>query len=246
MYTYKALKDTNHIEYQDDWNKLLLHNVYMHGRSNIADEINYFDEERRNQCRPTLWYDKQEPFEFEFIVSAPIGLHKIFDNLRILANNVEPDAIEIEITGDVYHFDKEGAYWNNYNNPDEKEFSGNNVLFKDVNILKGLQHPEKYSRGYKTTITWDPIRDEYFVNNHIDCLNMNIVGRRLGNILYNEDSWYFQVPPIYYCDKKEGNVNNTLRTTRVRDKYARIRIKYRGDKLTVITAIQTLMTQSYV
>jgi len=53
-----------------------------------------------------MWYEKQEPFEFEFVVNEPLGLHKIFNNLVIISNNVAPSEIEYEIAGDVYDFKK--------------------------------------------------------------------------------------------------------------------------------------------
>ena len=38
---------------------------------------------------------------------------------------------------------------------------------------------------------------------------------------------------------------SSLNSTRLRDKWCKIRIKYKGDKLVVISAIQTFMTLSY-
>lgn len=227
---YENLKDLDMREYEDDWNNALLYSIFVHGRSNIIDEIDYFDEDETNQILPTKWYNKQEPFEFEFIVNEPKGIHKIFDNLVIISNNVEPKSIEIEIIGDVYEFNKRAIYRN--------KSESQNVRFPEIYLND--EH-----KGYKTEVTWDPIRNEYYLNVHADCLNIKEYGRRLGNIYYNEDTWYFQVQPIYYEQKSSDNVKPSLRTTKVRDKYAKIRVKYKGDKLVIITALQTLMTQSY-
>jgi hypothetical protein len=71
-------------------------------------------------------------------------------------------------------------------------------------------------------------------------INIKDYGRRLGNIYYNEDKWYVTLKPIYF---KEGN---SLRSTKIRDKYARIRVKYSGEKLAIIVALQTMFTISYV
>jgi hypothetical protein len=67
---------------------------------------------------------------------------------------------------------------------------------------------------------------------------MNVVdyGRILGNISYIEGKWHVVLQPIHYKNK----------TCRLRDKWAKIRIKYSGEKLAIITAIQTLMNISYV
>ena len=231
---YEALKEFDMLKYQDDWNKALLYNIFVHGRSNIIDEINYFDSDETNQILPTKWYNKQEPFEFEFIVNEPKGIHKIFDNLVIISNNVEPNSIEIEITGDVYEFSKRAIYRNKTFNKNEST----NANFPEIYL-------DKESKGYKTEVTWDPIRNEYYLNVHADCLNIKEYGRRLGNIYYSEDSWYFQVQPIYYEQTSSNDFESPLKATKVRDKYARIRVKYKGDKLVIITALQTLMTQSY-
>lgn len=234
---YESLEDFGMKELEEDWNNALLYSIFVHGRSNIIDEIDYFDEDETNQILPTRWYNKQEPFEFEFIVNEPKGIHKIFDNLVIISNNVEPNSIEIEITGDVYEFSKRAIY-RNKTFEDKVEKESENVNFPSVYL-------KDKSKGYKTEVTWDPIRNEYYLNVHEDCLNIKEYGRRLGNIYYNEDAWYFQVQPIYYELKDSKNSESSLRTTRVRDKWAKVRVKYKGDKLVIITALQTLMTQSY-
>lgn len=48
-----------------------------------------------------------------------------------------------------------------------------------------------------------------------------------------------QIDPIKY---KDGSRN---KETRIRDKYVRIRVKYSGKDLAVITALKTIYTQSY-
>jgi hypothetical protein len=37
-----------------------------------------------------------------------------------------------------------------------------------------------------------------------------------------------------------------MRSARIRDKYAKIRVKYSGEKLAIIVALQTMFTLSYV
>jgi hypothetical protein len=77
---------------------------------------------------------------------------------------------------------------------------------------------------------------------HQDCLNIKDFGRRLGNISYIEGKWYIVFQPIYYTQETNKKV---LKTARLRDKWAKIRIKYSGKNLAIITAIQTLMNISY-
>ena len=52
---YEVLKEFDMLKYQDDWNKALLYNIFVHGRSNIIDEINYFDSDETNQILPYYW-----------------------------------------------------------------------------------------------------------------------------------------------------------------------------------------------
>lgn len=220
-------------QFQNGWNNALYSSIFVHGRANIIDEINYMDDDPENQILPTKWYNKQEPFEFEFIVNSPKGIHKIFDNLVIISNNVEPESLEIEIIGDVYDFDKQGIY--NYK-------KGKKDSIKPAVIPEKVTISENDGKYYETEVIYDTVKNEYSLRMHQDCLNMKErkYGRRLGNIYYNNDVWYTVIQPIYYKDHEK------CRSTRVRDKYAKIRVKYKGDKLVTITALQTLMTQSYV
>lgn len=217
-----------------EYDKLLKNGFYVHGRAGIFNEMDFTDSQALNKILPTKWYDKQEPFEFEFVVNQPSGLHKMFNDLIILSNNVEPESLEIEVTGDVYHFKKENIFGNTkidgYTGPDP-----------DVKFPKIILD-EAGTKTYQTEVVWDNVLNEYSLRSHQDCLNIRQYGRRLGNIQYVEDSWRTVISPIYYTDilNKDG-----LHTTRIRDKYAKIRIKYKGDKLAVIMAIQTLVNISY-
>ena len=205
----------------DKYSEYLNSNIYVHGRSITADEINYFDNNLENQCLPTKWYDSQHPFEFEVVINEPKGQHKIFDNLVIISNNVEPKSLEVEIIGDVYNFDKKEIYKN----------------YSDVFPVISVNDKKAY-----TKIKWDSVENNYSLLTHQDTVNIKDYGRRLGNIYYNEDKWYFTFKPIYYRDL----VNESLKSTRIRDKYAKIRVKYSGEKLAVIVALQSLFTLSYV
>lgn len=224
---YNNLKEDDRVLYD-----LYIRNgLFIHGRSGVYDEINYFDCDLDNQIKPTFWYNKQEPFEFEFVVNQPTGIHKIFNNLVMISNNVEPDSLEIEIVGDVYGFDKEAVYKN-------ENCEEHNHSLPKTEFVKMIPAKDKY---YKTNVTWDPILNQYLLKTHQDVLNINDYGRRIGNIQYKEDVWYVTLQPIYH--KLSGS--SRLQSTRIRDKFARIRIKYKGDKLVIIHAIQTLANVSY-
>ena len=202
----------------NSYNDLLGNGFYVHGRAGIFNEINYFDDDPDNQIKPTKWYNKQEPFEFEFVVNEPIGLHKIFDNLVIISNKVEPKSIEFEVIGDAYNFKKAGLF--------------------------------KSKKGFKnTTVDYDPILNQYTLVTEQECKNIEKkeFGRRLGNIQYKEDSWYLTIEPIKFDPKFEADSedrNVKWSSTRIRDKFAKIRVKYSGEDLVIITAIKNLYSLS--
>ena len=220
--------------------------LYLHGRSGIFDEINYMDDNYNNQIKPTKWYDKQEPFEFEFIVREDVGLHKIFDNLILVSNNVQPEEIQFTLIGDSYLFNKARLYH------DAQE--GQLNIYKNQNdgfnkeLLRGtIANPytpleTKYLKN--TKIQYDPILDQYELVMNQETKNMETFGRRLGNIHYKEDAWYVVFDPIVFDENiNSQSVEQTSpkwKTVPLRDKWLKIRIKYKGDQLAIITALNTI------
>lgn len=193
---------------QNEYNKLIRNWFYVHGKAGIFDEINYTDDDKTNQILPTMWYEKQEPFEFEFVVNEPLGLHKIFNNLVIISNNVAPEEIEYEIVGDVYDFKKLIR-------------AGEEVEFKN------------------TRVEYDYRLNQYLLVTNQKCKNITEYGRLKGNIQYKEDSWNLVIDPI--IKKKNGKSESA----RLRDKWVKIKIKYKGDNLVLVSAINTIITLSY-
>ena len=220
-----------------DWVPLISENIedkfYSIGGIQSIDETNTkiwkhdFD-----TSSVTKWYGKQHIFEYEFVVSDPIGVQKIFDNLQIISNNVEPKELEITVVGDDYEFKRDLA---NVVEPrteklEVSESNPNNI--KTTSDIHGQKSNPKLSTEYKydkrlnqsTIVKWQPIKDIYKF------------GRRIGNTQYKEDSWYTQIEPIYL-----NKVGQREREARIRDKWAKIRIRYSGENLAVITAIKTLI-----
>lgn len=230
---------------------------YTHGRAGNYSELNWSDESLDNQILPTKWYGKQEPFEFEFIVNANAGMQKIFDNIAIISNNAEPDSIECTIIGDSYNFNKEGIY-------NQSTFPDNSIdkEFKNGNYSQNF-HIEFRGSGdnlvFKTKISRDNTLNQYSLTTCSklrDITNSNY-GRRLGNMHYLEDKWNIALDPIYFKNKVKQEIKNEdgterfeykesgINTAKLRDKWMKIRIKYKGDKLAVISAIQSLYTVSF-
>lgn len=258
---YDALSDNQKKEYDE----ILLNGFYVHGRAGIFDEIDYFNEDRSkdDQIMPTVWYDKQEPFEFEFVVNDPAGIHKIFNNLVIISNNVAPSEIEYEIVGDVYGFNKAGIFWKqewseDYNKPGEfKIVPGDEGTTPNREIWVESQ-PQMTSEEFKnTTVEWDPILNQYLLKVNQKCYDIKEYGRMRGNITYKEDAWYLTIDPILFRkadaeDTEYGVTGNTdidtqrqdYKSTRIRDKWCKIRIKYTGKDLVLVSAIKTMIMTS--
>ena len=241
-------------ESQEAYEKLLRNGFYVHGRAGIFNEINYFDENPDNEILPTKWYNKQEPFEFEFVVNTPAGVHKIFDNLVMISNNVEPETLEFEIIGDVYDFNKAGLYKSEHANSDEfwdinGSFDSVGYAKKKLDLEKATAKDGKYSQIFdkqQVEIEKDHVLNQYILKVKQPIKNIKTYGRRLGNIEYKEDRWFTTITPIYYKDRIVGTDSSTgLKSTRIRDKWIKIRIKYTGEKLVVINAIQSLLRLSY-
>lgn len=264
-------------EQQIEYDNLLQNGFYVHGRAGIFDEIDYFDESRTNEILPTVWYDKQEPFEFEFVVNEPAGLHKIFNNLVIISNNVQPSEIEYEIVGDVYGFNKAGIFWKQ-NNSTEENAEWSNKYNTPIQFLPKAEterteypytnsirerwvknQPIKTSEEFKnTTVEWDPILNQYLLKTNQKCYDIKEYGRMRGNITYKEDAWYLTIDPIRF--RKADSENSAYgvtgnieidderldwKSTRIRDKWCKIRIKYTGKDLVLISAIKTMIMTSY-
>lgn len=204
--------------------------LYLHGRSG---ESNYL-------IKPTNWYGKQEEFNFEFVVNEATGLHKIFENLVIISNNVQPAEIDFELIGDAYLFNKARIYHdgkNIYNDGNENFVK--NTLYEFPECFKNVK------------VEYDPVLNQYNLIMIQKTKNLETFGRRLGNIQYKEDSWYLMIDPIVYDARiKDPNYvitgkNQEWITTRLRDKWLKIKIKYTGEDLVIITGIKTLFSLSY-
>ena len=224
---------------------------------------------------PTQWFDQQHPFEFEFVVNEPQGVHKIIENLQILSNNVQPEQLTFEIIGDSYQFNKERISHLARKKEDftddrikssltnKNEFNIPNKTVDDVNKVEIPNlFKNKSQIKHFSGITWDQMLEQFpeLERNkrtkqlHIkipqECRNIETFGRRLGNIYYKEDSWYTNVEPIIFDarlnDPKATEVQletpgTKFNSTRIRDKWCKIKVRYTGEDLAIITAIRTIM-----
>lgn len=98
---------------------------WKHGQSGIIDI--------KEEIKPTMWYGKQHPFEFEFIVRDQPDTHKIFDNLILISNKAEPESFHYEIVGECYEFakDKENMYIRQEATKELFQLNGYNISYND-------------------------------------------------------------------------------------------------------------------
>lgn len=283
---------------------------WKHGQSGIIDI--------KDKLKPTFWYGKRHPFEFEFVVVADPSIHKIFDNLKIISNSAEPESFHFEIVGDAYSFsnDKKNMYFRQEATKSVLQSLGSDLIYdRDyVDIIPQQNSvstifPSYYlrkdtvneiedsyiqmtsnsqKRSYValsgSEIVHDTVSDEYLIDTHISAQDIEKVGRTRGNMQYQEDHWYAQIPSIVFNQKNEAQWQNNeppivinsvpdditkneitgedlpntydigqvstdkwtfRKEARIRDKYIKIRIRYSGERLAIITAIKTMFTRSY-
>ena len=236
-------------------NKFLRNGFYVHGKAGIFNELDYEDESFDNQILPTKWYDRQEPFEFEFVVNDKVGVHKIFNDLVIISNNVQPKELEFEIEGDVFNFNKAGIFrddkWPNKGYLWDKKYNKPIKTLDRTGVETTYQATQQFNN---CKVVWDTNLNSYSLIINQECKNIENpkYGRRLGNIQYKEDSWYTNIEPIIYKerfkieDKEEAIFREGKeKSARIRDKYMKVRVKYTGEDLVIITALKTLYTLSY-
>lgn len=299
----------NKIEHPNQEGKL-----FKHGWAGTYEEQGYI--------KPTLWYETQYGFEFEFVVLGVQGVQKIFDNLKIVSNKAEPYSFTYEIVGEGYDWYKykEVISWMETNGYFNTGFGteGVDFLYNEdgyYSILEGPasdyttaytflltatmseiedgctvsiggvpttfpafpDFPRPYGMGdddkfmklpyvpktkllpVSDTIDWDTvgyetalIQDRWGGEDRILSYQpnkpMNKHGRIRGNSQYVEDSWDIQVQPlkIRYAFLKNDVLEFTdYASMKIRDKYLKIRVKYSGQKLAIVSALRTLFTISY-
>jgi hypothetical protein len=239
--------------------------LYRHGYSGEDSDLQPSFDDRHNlqlPVMPNTWYDSDKTrFEFEFVVSRPLGVQKIFHNLKIISNRVRPEEIVIEIGGDGYDF--AGQKYPNYfsvnkdsANPDDPQNVANYPERTDG--LADSRYPQSptgagnyidFSRPSSDTLSFLSDTELLYdvrtkeqklrIFQQVRDMEDEQYGRRLGNAYYKEDLWDLQLDPIDYIE------NGREKEALIRDKFAKIRVVYTGDSLAVVTAIRTMFTGSY-
>ena len=240
--------------------------LFKHGFAGLQEES--------GNINPTMWYDTQYPFEYEFVVTEIPGIQKIFNNLKIISNLAEPDSFDYEVVGEGFEWNSQkelilklgtastenGAkdQYKTYllENPAVKKLPF--IWTRDVlNPLNPLWPNPNYTNILRDlTIRQHNKTKENLIHMYQKGANMKYgidasgrqYGRLRGNMQYLEDSWDIQIQPITfkYAYIKNGQLElSEAVEMKIRDKYIKIRVKYNGTKYAIINALRTLFTISY-
>lgn len=238
-------------------------NLWKHGQAGVYDA--------QETIKPTKWYNTIEPFEFEFVMADKAITQKIFDNLKIISNKAKPSDFEFEIVGEGYDWfdDKEvivglnesingGENLSPINYTEALEAKYRAYLIANRNVKK-LPFIKRFRRTIGD-IQWEAnttdvklVKDDLLNEDrvHIQQLanDIKVHGRLRGNIQYLEDLWNVEIRPVNfkyaYLDSTDTVQYTTLKQSRLRDKYLKVRVKYSGDDLAIVQAIKTTFTISY-
>ena len=142
------------------WNmQFLTSDFWKHGQAGIIDIA--------DDIKPTIWYGKQHPFEFEVVVINDPAVHKIFTNLEIVANKAKPESFHYEVIGETYDFakDKPNMYFRQEALKALWQYNGADISY-NRNFLK--IEPKKQSKSadlirkyYSRQDTINEIEDYY-------------------------------------------------------------------------------------
>lgn len=138
--------------------QLLTTDFWKHGQAGLIDIT--------DPIRPTYWYGKQHPFEYEFVVVDNPAVHKLFDNLEIIGNNAKPDSFHYEIVGDCFDFseDKKNAYVRQEITKDFYQYNGSNITYnKNLFRVSTEQQPKStiFPLYYTRQDTYNEVEDFY-------------------------------------------------------------------------------------
>ena len=142
--TSKDFINNPYITQEEKKSPSLCTDFWIHGRAGLIDI--------KENIKPTFWYGKQHPFEFEFVVNKDPHIQKIFTNLKLISNKAEPESFHYEIVGEGYEFakDKENMYYRQEATKETLQHLGYDIL---------------YDREYSyITPNWEASSDTQYVN----------------------------------------------------------------------------------
>ena len=236
--------------------------LWKHGQAG-----NYLESE---PIKPTKWYGKVELFEFEFVMADKAITQKIFDNLKIISNKAKPNELEFDIVGEGYDWfkvkdtiydlndldlmfitDDYGTVTMEKHSLEERylEYLTARPQVKKIPYIERIRETGEWeSNSTNVKLIKDELLNEERIRTTQLANDIKVHGRLRGNIQYLEDLWNVEIRPVNFeYAYLSGGVlqKTTLKQSRLRDKYLRIRVKYSGNDLAIVQAIKTTFTISY-
>ena len=134
----------------------------------------------------------------------------------------------------LYSWSKEGFndYWEDY---------------RDIQKYPSKDHNFSFNCNEVCLVEDDQLNEQRVHSEQLGN-NMNKYGRVRGNMQYLEDSWKVEIRPIQFewmFRKPDGNLDKKKLETKNRDKYLKVKVRYSGEDLAIITAVMTLFDESY-
>ena len=195
---------------KDNENKLTT-SFWKHGQAGLFDL-----KDKSSIIKPTQWYGKQHPFEFEFVVVDKPEVHKIFDNMQIIANKAKPDSFHYEIIGECYNFanDKQNMYFRQEAIKSIWNYNGVNIKYdkqyKNIALIQNRKSADLVHTYYDRKEPINLMYDYYVAHtNDSDHDYRHISGAEI--IKYkNRDEYFIQMhaPAIALEDQQDTTDSN--------------------------------------
>ena len=133
----------------------------------------------------------------------------------------------------LYSWSKEGFndYWEDY---------------RDIQKYPSKDHNFSFNCNEVCLVEDDQLNEQRVHSEQLGN-NMKKYGRVRGNMQYLEDSWKVEIRPIQFkwAYKVDGVYTKKKLETKNRDKYLKVKVRYSGEDLAIITAVATLFDESY-
>ena len=224
--------------------EFLSFDFWKHGQAGIIDIT--------DTIYPTYWYGKQHPFEFECIVVNDPSVHKIFQNLELIANKAKPESFHYEIVGESYDFakDKINMYFRQEAKKALWQYNGADICY-NRNFLKvqPKQQAKSADFPYKYYARQDTINDiEDYYSSVEEDYYLTKISEGLDKYSYKHLAGS---EIVYYPNRQEFRIWNHAQAVTIDDLLDTTNYWDKSNGITVLTkdkygTIQKNQEQNYV
>lgn len=192
--------------------------------------------------------NKSKPKEFEFeLVGEGYDWYNYKDEIIFLNDRVGTTIDSSEVV------DADDSINGTYRNLEHsyRKYLKSNLSIKKLPFIKRVRSSQTDIWESNTTDVWlyyDKLLNEYRIWTNQLGNDIKTLGRMRGNMQYLEDFWNIEIRPINfkYAYLNENVLKFTsLKQSKLRDKYLKIKVRYSGEDLTIVQAIKSLFTISY-